>query len=72
MQEKFKLFIKKEVLYYVLTFIVLALIFHIDLLSDPLSRFELMNAKENYSHPFFYALIVYGSMFILRKFIDII
>ncbi|MFT5660898.1 MAG: hypothetical protein ACI9TV_001542 [Sulfurimonas sp.] len=72
MLEKFKHNIKKELFYYILTFIILALIFHIDLLSDPFSRFELMNEKGNYSHPFVYAFVVYGVMLILRKVIDFI
>ena len=67
---KFKKAIKKELLYYLLTLIILALILHIDLLSDPLARLELMQEKENYTHPFVYSFVVYGVILILRKVID--
>jgi len=72
MLEKFKPAIKKEILYYLLTLVLLTLIIHIDMLSDPLTRLELMQEKGNYSHPFIYTLIVYGIVFILRKTIDFI
>lgn len=72
MLEKFKLALKKEFLYYLLTLFALALIMHIDLLSDPLSRFHSMNEKGNYSHPFLYSAVVYGVILILRKTIDFI
>ena len=67
---KFKLAIKKEILIYVVMFFVLALVMHIDLLSDPSSRFQLMNDKENYSHPFLYTFIVYSVLFVIRKIVD--
>lgn len=72
MLERYKGTIKKEALYYLLTLVVLALIMHIDLLSDPFARFETMQEKENYSHPFLYAFIVYSILFIVRKSIDLI
>ena len=72
MVEKFKLAIKKEVLYYLLTLLVFALIMHIDLLSDPLSRFNTMHEKGNYSHPFLYSFVIYGVILIIRKTIDFI
>ena len=72
MLDKFKKAIKKELLYYLFTFIVLALILHIDLLSDPLSRLELMQEKENYTHPFVYSFVVYGVILIVRKVIDFV
>jgi hypothetical protein len=72
MQQKIKLAIKKELLYYSLTLVALALIMHSDLLSDPFLRLSHMQDKGNYSHPFIYASIVYGAFFILRKTIDFI
>lgn len=69
---KFKQVLKKELLFYFLTLIVLALIMHIDLLSDPFSRFQTMQEKENYSHPFLYSFVIYGIIFILRKVINFI
>ncbi len=72
MIEKFKLVIKKELLYYLLTLLILALIMHIDLLSDPLSRLRTMGEKGNYIHPFLYSFVVYGVILILRKTIDFI
>jgi len=70
--QKFKLAIKKEVIYYLLTLIVLALIMHIDLISDPFSRFQIMQEQGNYSHPFIYSFVIYSIVFILRKIIDLI
>ncbi len=72
MLEKFKLAIKREIFYYLLTLVLLTLIMHIDLLSDPLSRFEAMQEKGNYSHPFIYTFIVYGVLLIFRKSIDFV
>ncbi len=72
MLEKFKQAIKKEVFYYVLTLLILALIAHSDLLSDPFSRFNLMHEKGNYFHPFLYAFIIYSVILIIRKVIDYI
>ena len=72
MLEKIKNALKKEILYYILTFIVLALGFHFDLLSEPFLRFEHMQAKGNYSHPFIYSFVVYAVILILRKTIDFV
>ncbi len=72
MIQKFKLTIKKEILYYLLTLLVLTLIMHVDLLSDPFSRLQTMGEKGNYSHPFLYSFIVYSVVFILRKIIDFV
>ena len=72
MAEKLKKALIKEILYYFLTLLVLALIMHIDLLSDPLGRVAIMQEKENYSHPFIYAFVVYIIIFIVRKIIDFI
>ncbi|MDB2562009.1 hypothetical protein N9X61_00235 [Sulfurimonas sp.] len=72
MLEKFKNSLKKEMLYYLVTFLILTLVMHSDLLSDPITRFELMQEKGNYSHPFIYTFVIYAVMFILRKAIDFI
>ena len=72
MMEKFKLFIKREILFYMAILFVLALISHSDLLTNPLARFQLMSEKGNYAHPFLYSFIVYSILFIIRKIIDFI
>jgi hypothetical protein len=72
MAERLKQALKKEILYYLLTLIILALIMHIDLLNSPLARLELMQQKENYLHPFLYSFIIYSVIFILRKIIDFV
>ena len=72
MIEKFKLAIKKELIYYLLTLLALALIMHIDLLSDPFSRLQIMNEKGNYVHPFLYSFAIYVAILFVRKTIDFI
>lgn len=69
---KFKQVLKKELLIYLLTLLVLALIMHIDLLSDPSARLQAMQEKENYTHPLLYSFVVYTVMLIVRKTIDLI
>ncbi|CAA6820773.1 MAG: Unknown protein [uncultured Sulfurovum sp.] len=70
--EKFKSILKRELLFYFAIFIVLALISHGDLLSDPLLRLELLVSQGNYFHPFFYTFIVYSLILIVRKILDFI
>jgi hypothetical protein len=70
--EKFKLALKREFFVYLLIFFVLSIVMHSDLLSDPSSRFQMMNEKENYSHPFLYSFFVYSILFIIRKTLDFI
>jgi len=70
--KKFQNFLKREILYYIITLVILTLVMHIDLLTDPLSRFQIMQEKENYFHPFLYAFIVYIIILIIRKIIDFI
>ncbi len=72
MIDKFKHTLKKEFLYYLLTLLILALIMHIDLLSDPLARLSQMHEKGNYSHPFLYSFVIYITILILRKAIDFV
>jgi hypothetical protein len=69
---KLKLALKREFLYYITIFVILALIMHIDLLSDPLSRLDLMKEKGNYSHPFFYTFILYSVILVLRSIINFV
>ena len=70
--EKFKLTIKKELIIYMGIFLLLALLSHSDLLSDPLSRFQMLYNKGNYFHPFLYTFIIYSVLFIFRKTLDFI
>ena len=72
MLQKFKLAIKREVLIYIAMLLVLTLVMHNDLLSDPSSRFQTMYEKGNYSHPFLYTFIVYSILLIIRKTLDFI
>ncbi|CAA6809290.1 MAG: Unknown protein [uncultured Sulfurovum sp.] len=70
--EKFKSILKKELLFYLVIFIVLALISHGDLLNNPLARLELLIDQGNYLHPFFYTFVVYSLILIVRKILDFI
>ena len=72
MLENFKHTIKKELIIYLLVVLVLTLIMHSDLLTNPSMRINLMHEKENYSHPFLYSFFVYSAILILRKIIDFI
>jgi len=72
MINRLKLTLKREALYYLVILVVLALIMHIDLLSNPLSRLELMQEKDNYSHPFFYSFILYSVILVLRTLINVV
>jgi len=72
MLKNFKPVIKKELFIYLLTLLVLTLIIHSDLVSDPSSRMNLMYEKGNYTHPFLYSFVVYSVILILRKTIDFI
>ena len=69
---KFKRILQKELLIYLSILIVLMLIMHIDLLSDPSARLQAMQEKENYTHPFLYSFVVYAVFLIVRKTIDLI
>jgi len=72
MLQKFKLAIKREILIYIVMLLVLAVIMHMDLLSNPTSRFETMVEKGNYSHPFLYTFVIYTIILIIRKTLDFI
>jgi hypothetical protein len=49
----------KELIYYTITLVVLALLQHQDLLHTPLARIEKMQTAGNYLHPFIWALFIY-------------
>ena len=49
----------KEILYFIIILIILAISLHPDLLSDPMGRFKMMSYARNYGHPFFWAAIGY-------------
>lgn len=70
--EKFKLFLKKEIFFYLGIFLLLALVAHSDLLSNPSDRFQMMLEKGNYVHPFFYTFVVYSVLLFIRKLLDFI
>ena len=72
MLQKFKLALKREALIYIVMLLVLALVMHLDLLNNPVSRFEIMVEKGNYSHPFLYTFFIYAILFIIRKVLDFI
>ena len=72
MLKKFKLAIKRETLIYIAMLLVLTLVMHSDLLTNPSSRFEIMHEKGNYSHPFLYTFVIYSILFIIRKILDFI
>lgn len=69
---KFKLALKKELFVYLGIFFMLSLIMHSDLLSNPSSRFDMIQEKGNYSHPFVYTFVIYSIVFIIKKFLDFI
>lgn len=69
---KFKKVLIKELLIYLSILLALALIMHIDLLSDPSARLQAMQEKENYTHPLLYSFVVYTVILIVRKTIDFI
>ncbi|MDQ7086008.1 MAG: hypothetical protein Q9M36_14340 [Sulfurovum sp.] len=72
MLNKFKRAIKKEVVIYILMLFALTILMHSDILTHPLLRFEMMNDKENYTHPLLYTLIIYLPFLVIRKLLDFI
>jgi len=72
MLQKFKQAIKLELLIYMSMFLLLTIVMHSDILSDPSARFQFMYEKGNYSHPFLYTFIIYTILFIIRKILDFI
>ena len=72
MLQKFNHALKREIFVYLAMLVVLALLSHSDLLSNPSQRFQLMIERENYFHPLLYTFILYSIIFILRKTLDFI
>lgn len=70
--EKFKHFLKKEILFYLGIFVILALLSHSDLLSNPSDRFQMMFERGNYIHPFLYTFVLYCVVLFIRKLLDLI
>ena len=57
---------KKELLIYLLTVVISALMIHPDLLSTPLARLEMMTDRANYYHPFLFGLGIYLVIGVIR------
>ncbi len=57
---------KKELLIYIFTVVISALLIHQDMLSTPLTRLEMMADRANYYHPFLFGLGVYLVIGIVR------
>lgn len=55
-----------ELVYFFIILVVLAILFHSDLLTSPLVRFEKMSQIGNYFHPFVWSGIVYIPIAIVR------
>jgi hypothetical protein len=58
--------ISTELAYFFTILVVLALLFHGDLLTSPLSRLERMDQIGNYWHPFLWASVLYVLIGIVR------
>ena len=58
----------KELIIYVVIFVILTLLMHQDLFESFSDRFGTMLDRKNYLHPFIYTLLVYIFVFILRFF----
>jgi len=69
---KFTLAVKREVLIYLTMLFILSLVMHSELLSNPLLRFQMMQNKANYFHPFLYTFLIYSILFIFRTILDFI
>ena len=68
---RLKQLLKKELLFYIVILIVLALVMHSDLLTSPLARLDLMKEKGNYFHPFMYSFVLYSVILFLRTIINV-
>ncbi len=56
----------KEILYFVIILLILAVVQHQDLLSEPMARFTTMQENGNYLHPFIWTAVVYSIVWIFR------
>ena len=58
--------IKRELVIYSAILLVLILLMHPDMITDPAARLGMMQQHENYIHPLLYTFIVYLIVFALR------
>jgi len=58
--------LKIELFYFAAILLLLALVQHPDLLSDPMNRLDLIIQKKNFLHPFLWSFGVYIIVFIFR------
>jgi hypothetical protein len=58
--------IKRELVIYSAILLVLIIVMHPDMISDPATRLGAMQQHENYIHPLLYTFIVYLIVFALR------
>jgi hypothetical protein len=58
--------ISTELAYFFTILVVLALLFHGDLLTSPLERLDRMGQMGNFAHPFIWSAGVYGLIGIVR------
>ena len=58
--------ITKELVFFAILIIALALVQHQDLLTQPAERFTLMSEKENYLHPLLWAGVIYFVLLVIR------
>ena len=62
--------IKRELVIYSAILLVLILLMHPDMITNPAERLGLMQQHENYIHPLLYTFIVYLIVFALRAFVS--
>ncbi len=62
----------KEIIIFTVLLVILAVMQHSDLTSDPAARFETMATMGNYSHPFLWTAVVYLLLAGLRGFMGLI
>ena len=58
---------KRELLIYATILLVLILVMHPDMITDPKTRLGLMQQHQNYIHPLLYTFFVYLILFVLRS-----
>lgn len=58
--------IKREIYIFLTILILLAAIWHSDLLTDPMGRVDLMSQRGNYAHPFIWSISIYVIVLMVR------
>ena len=58
----------KELIIYIVIFVILSILLHPDLLENFSDRFDSMLRRENFFHPLIYTFIVYIFILIIRFF----